>query len=560
MKDKKDILYFFLIAVIIIAFFISPLFLYAKSREKTKYFSPLSVGIPFNNSSIDKGVNIVESKNGAGVIIITTIPVSSTSSTTSITTTTVYIPTTTSSISSTTTIAPPEVKEFIAIGENQAILLKWKELARRLGFLNIHREGVNKGIVLTYRKAAPPTGLPEEGRSYQVGDMIGDGQVIYVGSGIQFFHQGLENGTPYFYEAFGFVSEEESIKYSEGVRAYAVPKGLITLSRELIPMEYDLISIPCHPSFSGDANKLFGDELGEYDPGAWRIFHFNSETNQYDEYPDMAPIDAGLGYWMITLNGGVISLTGETTDATVPYIVSIPPGWQQIGAPYNYEVLFSDSMVSDGVNIVEINSPQNIYIENVLWAYKDGGYLMSGAFVPWQGYWVHNISDKEVTLIITNIPRRYYEAFSSKGKPSHKMSGSGWYIRLKGYSGPWKDIDNYIGERADAQESKDIYDILEPPRFSDKQLSIYIRSIEGEKMASDFRGIGEDIERFEVIIEGGVGMVNLEWEIGGVIPEDIGITLSDEATGQMIDMKGYSSYNLEIKKGEKRRIFILVTP
>ncbi|MBW1973397.1 MAG: hypothetical protein JRI44_11290, partial [Deltaproteobacteria bacterium] len=75
-------------------------------------------------------------------------------------TTTVYIPTTTSSTSSTTTTAPPEVKEFIAIGENQAILRKWKELARRLGFLNIHREGVNKGIVLTYRKAAPPTGLP----------------------------------------------------------------------------------------------------------------------------------------------------------------------------------------------------------------------------------------------------------------------------------------------------------------------------------------------------------------------------------------------------------------
>ena len=55
-------------------------------------------------------------------------------------------------------------------------------------------------------------------------------------------------------------------------------------------------------------------------------------------------------------------------------------------------------------------------------------------------------------------------------------------------------------------------------------------------------------------------MVNLEWEIGGVIPEDIGITLSDEATGQMIDMKGYSSYNLEIKKGEMKRIFIQVTP
>lgn len=73
--------------------------------------------------------------------------------------------------------------------------------------------GSPTGYLVLRRSGAAPTGNPVDGTAYTVGNSIGDGSVVAVGSGVSVAESGLSNGTNYQYRIFSFNGSAATLNY-----------------------------------------------------------------------------------------------------------------------------------------------------------------------------------------------------------------------------------------------------------------------------------------------------------------------------------------------------------
>ena len=73
--------------------------------------------------------------------------------------------------------------------------------------------GSPTGYIALRREAASPTANPVDNVTYTVGDIIGDAEVAFVGSGLGFVETGLTSDTEYFYDLFSFNSIGSLVTY-----------------------------------------------------------------------------------------------------------------------------------------------------------------------------------------------------------------------------------------------------------------------------------------------------------------------------------------------------------
>ena len=149
-------------------------------------------------------------------------------------------------------------------------------------------------------------------------------------------------------------------------------------------------SIP-YRLIKGNAEVILA-ELGPYDPGIWRLFHYAGEYHEYPNTPDFSP---GLGYWLINAEDKEIFVEGGE-DVNSDITLTLEPGWNQIGCPFACSVSW-DSIKNENSNLFDNN-----VVADVLWGYdiEVGEYVMCDEMDPWQGYWVYNSSESNINLII----------------------------------------------------------------------------------------------------------------------------------------------------------------
>jgi hypothetical protein len=165
-------------------------------------------------------------------------------------------------------------------------------------------------------------------------------------------------------------------------------------------LEYRMISVPLYPE-DPDPMAVLGDDLGEYIKSEWRLFRYDSSDGEFHEYPDVPNMTPGIAYWLIAKVGVKIDVEGELVDMENDFIIRIPPGFFQLGCPFPFPVKWSEVKVRKGNVTFPIGDPGNEWISPFLWKYEGGeDYVIAEKLEPWKGYWVENVSDEEVELLI----------------------------------------------------------------------------------------------------------------------------------------------------------------
>ena len=98
--------------------------------------------------------------------------------------------------------SPTPTGIFRAVPGDGEVYLSW-----------VFPDTTNTNILILYKVGTGyPTGIPQNGQTYQPGQQIGDGTVLYVGTSTSYTHTGLTNGITYYYTAYVYDSATKTYK------------------------------------------------------------------------------------------------------------------------------------------------------------------------------------------------------------------------------------------------------------------------------------------------------------------------------------------------------------
>ncbi|MBN1163468.1 MAG: T9SS type A sorting domain-containing protein, partial [Candidatus Krumholzibacteriota bacterium] len=259
--------------------------------------------------------------------------------------------------------------------------------------------------------------------------------------------------------------------------------------------KYRMISIPLYlaAEFTGTLEALLSDqrEFGPYDPLQWRAFRYIPDSLDYAELSDEwaheyfrpAP---GKGFWLIAKSPHKINtapITGYSVSGSNAFNLVLSPGWNQIGNPFYFPVAW-DSILVDTFTMAEAES--QIIESPVAWSGENGYYYDFELLLPFQGYWVKNISSGEVPL---RIPCREATLPGLKGIPpdgTAPVAEEGWLISLEVSSGSAADRRNLLGISPGSSNRWDRSDRSEPPPAPGPSLSLYFPHADWEGLSGPY--------------------------------------------------------------------------
>ncbi|MDN5202911.1 CARDB domain-containing protein [Fulvivirgaceae bacterium BMA10] len=215
---------------------------------------------------------------------------------------------------------------------------------------------------------------------------------------------------------------------------------------------YRMIAVPLELENNSVQNSL-EDDLGNYDPSKWRLFQYPS--GEYKE--GFNNLEPGKGYWMIVRNQQDID-TGKgnvvKANQSKPYSVHLKPGWNQIGNPYNFDLLWSEILAHNGFPS-GVSGNIKIY---------DNGYQNSDLLQKFEGGFV--FADEAITL---EFPLTFPEGIqtsnrSSSNPPKSEVSPS-WIINFNLRSDKFQNSISGFGMHELASEGVDPMDEVDLPNF-----------------------------------------------------------------------------------------------
>ena len=223
---------------------------------------------------------------------------------------------------------------------------------------------------------------------------------------------------------------------------------------------YRLLSVPLDfgTGFSGSLDALLTDDLGSYDPLDWRAFLYDPATTSNVEFSGQqaerfrpAP---GRTFWLISRHDHRVTtgpIAGFSTPSSVPYSLTLAPGWNLIGDPFDFPVSWSEV----GGDTAFTGEPVAFDPSRG----KNGDYseVTPVVLAPFEGYFVH--AAQAATLL---IPNRAAPASVAAG-PAHAQDLGGWRARVSARTTEAEDAANVIGFATGAEAGFDALDWPKPP-------------------------------------------------------------------------------------------------
>jgi len=159
-----------------------------------------------------------------------------------------------------------------------------------------------------------------------------------------------ELGVSYFFQV---TSSDNSIQESDTAFTHvavteASAPNIPSLSFGSSVSNYQIIAVPLE--LSNKTIQTVFDELWPPDNTAWRLFHY-SNGNTTELTGGSRQIQTGDGYWLIikdntTIDVGPGTVVIATNDS--PFQITLAPGWNQIGNPYNFTISWTDVLEANG--------------------------------------------------------------------------------------------------------------------------------------------------------------------------------------------------------------------
>jgi len=252
---------------------------------------------------------------------------------------------------------------------------------------------------------------------------------------------------------------------------------------------------------------------------------------------------------------------GKSVTTAQNYVITLPPGWSQIGNPFNFTVDWGD--VIRGSNV-----------ENRLVGYEGTlneatGYdYMRKQMVPFEGYFVKNISSSPTTI---EIPPKA-AAGSATAKPvadwKSALRGNEWALQITAACDRYLDKDNYLGSLNNASDEWDANDFSEAP-FFDQHVALYFPHLEWKKYpdlyTGDFREVKFEGDYWDFVVRSEVAKsevarseVVLKLAEVQNLPADWEIVLLDKASRVAINFGEKKQYTFPSDNGKSVREFRIV--
>ncbi len=345
---------------------------------------------------------------------------------------------------------------------------------------------------------------------------------------------------------------------------------------KILPQGRSMISIPFFEDLNNDQvndttpESLFGTEFAlvrwipPYGP-----YVYYSPTGARDTGASFLPSDVithfdgestprnpvGLGYWADFTSARPVLTRGRTLTEKAMVIplrgkrlATDPTAWNMIGDPYPFDVPFNALLVDTPEGRLSIRDAAdrgyllpNLYSFDPLIGYTYRT-LPDGALRAWEGHWIGVTANADLNLIVPPAP-----LVTTAPLPGRAVvSSDGWSMKLSASVRNLRDTFNFIGVSAGSSDSYDRRDVPKPP-MSSPFVTVGIDHPDwGSRSgiyAQDVRGPGAS-KTWQVVVstDQANSTVTVGWEGQRSLPRSVKVSLRDETTGQVVDMRTRSAY------------------
>jgi hypothetical protein len=317
--------------------------------------------------------------------------------------------------------------------------------------------------------------------------------------------------------------------------------------------DFEIIAVPLklpNPA----ASQVFSS-LGAYDKSKWRLFGYQSSAVDFNEYNPTSNnfnIETGKGYFIISKDPvNVVFENGNPVANSVdnPYEIVLKPGWNLIGNPYLYNVLWTDVIAAS--NLTNLNL---IIFE--------GGYQSSSGkpdfkLKKFRGGFVRNTGQSDINLkipaLINQAAQTGRYSSESTARYFNALSDEDWEVDFTISNSELTYSLSGIGMHPKAIDGEDFFDIATPPRLGE-YLEMYTHTSDAKRirLAKDIVPVRDNhIWEFTVDASKDSDFYSLKWENEYFGNNDKQLYLYDPELYKIINMREVKEY--KFKSTDKKR-------
>jgi hypothetical protein len=331
---------------------------------------------------------------------------------------------------------------------------------------------------------------------------------------------------------------------------------------EFPPETYRIMSLPNQPGKS--YRGLFGPGLGAPGLFSYRAFRWDTTLSQQNPdapragYVELRPdvddegfdLKPSRAFWHIQKTPSLVDFPGKSYNPLLGQI-SLAPGWNMIGMPFNFRVSWTNLMIGD--QPAPAAQSAGDVSELFRWNHakgESGEYEVASRLVPFEGYWICNLEDHTLTLVVPGVAENPLPVAS----PGDPRQPGDWTLYV-GITAPGaSDGFNELGVRDDAAAGFDRHDRLDPPPSPGRSLGLYFPRDKWGRLngpySADYRpGIGSSgghIWRFDItknyVDERPGDEVTISVHGVESVPRGLEVVLVDRELDRTVDMRAHASH------------------
>jgi hypothetical protein len=253
-----------------------------------------------------------------------------------------------------------------------------------------------------------------------------------------------------------------------------------------------------------------------------------SNAKAMAEYFSLSP---GRAYFLVSAKELSFDLDGGSTVTTDSgFVMTLGPGWNMIGNPFNFEVKWDDCALSSGAL-------------STLYYYRaeDGYHMDYPTLEPWKGYWIYNADARAANLIILPRKKTGAKASPKTGRILSAAAEGEWLFRISARADRAWDAENYAGVRNSASDEWDVWDRPEPPSLGDEGVMLSFDHGDWKKQsgayAADIRSTCQNGQSWSFFVETRLQEkeASLSWSAVLPLPEGWEAYLFDLTEGNSVN-------------------------
>lgn len=373
---------------------------------------------------------------------------------------------------------------------------------------------------------------------------------------------------------------------------------------------WQMVSVPFQAT-NPDPATTFG-----LTPGTFQAWSYDPVSLSYIAVPSLQP---GMGFWFrpaTTVPVQLQNVAPVANSTTAPLLLNLPAGWNQIGDPFIYGLLWGRFQVLQDPTLGPVslsNAISRNWIRGTLYWYDliTGQYDFSSSpttvVTPWTGYWLKVL--QPVTLIFPPVDimgggvtvgsatapvagaappvadatlpvsgaTPVADALRSTASPGYTKEdagspaavrslssagagGTSWSVRLEAVGQESEDTNNFFGEDSNALDGYDPMDVEK--LFPSGSVKLWFEhqdwGVNAGSYATDYRSPGRyRLWALKVESTGAAQTIRLVWPGVETLPKGTTLRLIDDSARTTMSMGPGQSYRFRAQAG-RVRVFHIV--